>query len=206
MNTLWAMMNDPARATLWAALQDFLLVVSAILIWGYLVETRRMRKAAQEQISTSQELTKVGHQQVAAAYEQLAAIREQVAVAQDQLEGQISPAIVARVERNGIEVLNIGSGPAIRVQLSAVDKGSGPNVAVREALYQIAFLEAKQSHLTSVMCTGNPVFPGAPDLRGRSLQCTYKSLSGRRHYTVVDFEEDGPRVEDTRFYEREPDQ
>ena len=59
MNTLWAMMNDPARATLWAALQDFRLVISAILIGWYLVETYRMRKAAQEQISTSQELSKV---------------------------------------------------------------------------------------------------------------------------------------------------
>ncbi|MGA8152749.1 MAG: hypothetical protein WB952_17500 [Terriglobales bacterium] len=53
LSTLWAMMNDPARAVLWAALQTALLVLSAILIGLYLIETRRLRIAAQQQVEAS---------------------------------------------------------------------------------------------------------------------------------------------------------
>ncbi len=48
-STLWAMMNDPARAVLWTALQAELLLLSAFLIGWYLIETRKLRIAAQQQ-------------------------------------------------------------------------------------------------------------------------------------------------------------
>jgi len=44
------MMNDPARAPLWAALQAELLFLSALLIGWYLLETRKMRVAAERQV------------------------------------------------------------------------------------------------------------------------------------------------------------
>jgi hypothetical protein len=43
------MMNDPARAVLWTALQAQLLLVSAVLIGLYLFETWKLRVTAQRQ-------------------------------------------------------------------------------------------------------------------------------------------------------------
>jgi len=212
--------NDQHVTAIATIVQDALLLLSAVLIFWYLRETRKMRKAAQDQVEESQELVKaaqrqidVGQKQVAAsksqadaAFAQLAAIREQIILAQDQLEGQIRPALVARVNRQGVELVNIGSGPALHVRLSPVNKGSGALLAVHpfpERHDAIAFLESKQNQQTIVQCRTNPQYSGAPVLDGRSLQCTYKSLSGRIHYTVVDFTDD--RVDDTRFYEHEPE-
>lgn len=192
-STLWAMMNDPARAVLWTALQAELLVLSAILVGWYLVETWKLRKAAENQLAKSQELVEaalrqieVGQKQVGAsnsqanaAFQQLDAIRQQVALAQDQLEGQIRPALVARINNHGVELVNIGSGPALHVQLSPAKKGLGALLTVHpfpEPHDQISFLEPRQARQTVVQCQVNPRYAEAPVLDGRSLQCTYKSL------------------------------
>lgn len=209
-------MNDQHITTLATIVQDFLLLASAVLIAWYLFETRKMRKAAEDQVKESQALVvaaqkqlAAGHEQVrasqsqvTAAYQQLAAIREQTAIAQDQLEGQIRPALVARLVHEGVELVNIGSGPAMHVKLGPVTRGSGAYVKPPQFAQlpdPITFIKPGQERQTWVQVKAGPGRPGAPHLDDLSLQCTYKSLSGRTHYTVVDFE--GTNVSDTRFYE-----
>jgi len=215
-------MFQPSSIPFWTAItavaavgQCILLVVNAWFVWSYLRETTRLRIAAERQVTASQSQVKASQGQVAAsqsqataAFQQLAAIRHQTAVAQDQLEGQIRPAIVARANRYGIELVNIGSGPALHVQLSPVNKGQA--AFVKPGFFEgttdpIPFLEMKQVQQTVLQLEQpNHQYPGAPVLGDRSLQCTYKSLSGRIHYTVVDFA-DG-RATATRFYEYEPEE
>jgi hypothetical protein len=167
--------------------------LTLVCVAWYLRETHKTRKAAENQVN--------------AAHDQLTAMQQQTGVALDQLEGQNRPALVARVTNHGVELLNIGSGPAMHVQLSPANKGKGAYLTVHKFPEQhdpIPFLEAGQTHQTIVQCTASPHFPGAPVLNDRSLQCTYKSLSGRVHYTVVDFT--GTTVDDTRFYDYEPEE
>lgn len=97
-------MNYQAVTAVATVVQDLLLLVSAVLIYWYLYETRRMRKAAEEQVAESQALVKAS---------------------EEQLEGQIKPAIVVRVQQQrAVQLVNIGSGPALHVELSAVLRGS----------------------------------------------------------------------------------
>jgi len=165
-------------------------------------ESQALVVAAQKQLGAGHEQVRASQSQVTAAYQQLAAIREQTAIAQDQLEGQIRPALVAQHAPDGVELVNIGSGPALHVKLGPVTRGSGayvkpPQFAQLPDL--ITFIEPGQKRQTWVQVKSRPDKPGRPDLDGSSLQCTYKSLSGRTHYTVVDFA--GTNVTDTRFYE-----
>ena len=187
------------------------LLLTLFCVAWYLRETHKMRKAAEYQVKAAHDQLDASHiqvqasqSQVKAAYDQLAAMRQQTGVALDQLEGQIQPALVARVSSHGVELLNIGSGPALHVRLSPAEKGRGAYLTVHpfpEPHEAIPFLEPGQITQTKVQTVPNPSFPLAPVLNGRSLQCTYKSLSGRVHYTVVDFT--GMSVDDTRFYEYE---
>ena len=159
-----------------------------------------MRKAAEEQVSKSQELARSAQNQVqasqnqtTAAYEQLGAIREQIAISRAQLEGQIRPALVARFPgAAGIQLVNIGSGPALDVRLSPTTKGGPAMVSVKpfDGSHSISFIEPKQIEQTRL----TPAALGPSS----SLQCTYKSLSGELYYTVVDM--DGKNILDTRFY------
>jgi Flp pilus assembly protein TadG len=193
-------------------LNFIVLFLTLVCVGWYLRETHKMRKAAEQQVKGAHEQLTASHaqvqasqRQVTAAFDQIAAMRQQTAVALDQLEGQIRPALVVRVNNHGVELVNIGSGPALHVQLSPTDKGRGAYLAVHpfpEPHDPIPFLEVGQTRQTIVQCVASPHFPGAPVLNDRSLQCTYKSLSGRVHYTVVDFT--GTNVDDTRFYEYEP--
>lgn len=182
MNTLWALMNDPARATLWAALQAELLVLSAILVGWYLLETRRMRKAAENQVRESQ----------------------------NQIEAQTRPVITVFVRGSvyGLELHNVGTGPAFGVILSATERESNGKPDLDRLQNDISFIEPGQKFPTGIRPVTIPGFttPGAtsagaiPVLNGRSLQCQYKSLSGRTYWTVVDFDKaSGTTVIDTRF-------
>jgi hypothetical protein len=208
--------NDQHITAIATIVQDVLLFLSAILIAWYLLETRKMRKAAEDQVTRSQDLAAaaqkqldVGQEQVrasqsqaSAAYEQLAAVREQIAVAQDQLEGQIRPALVARMNRLGVELVNIGVGPALHVKLGAILKSSTDRTKV-DALQQdrIGFIEPKQTQQTIIRVFAEPGMPRqAPLIGSRDLWCEYQSLSGRTHVTVVAF--DGNEgVEATHFYQ-----
>jgi hypothetical protein len=176
MNTLWAMMNDPARATLWAALQAELLVLSAILIGLYLREIWKMRKAAENQVRESQ----------------------------DQLEAQIRPALAVQVRNppESLLLVNVGKGPALNLILSPAERGSegSRECSDRETFnVPITFIEAGGSGISGVRTQAHPGLGGAV-LNGVSLQCQYTSLSGRIYWTVVDFDKpSGTTVIATRF-------
>ena len=173
-------MNDQHVIAVATIVQDVLLLLSAGLIAWYLWETRKLRKAA---------------------YEQLTAMRQQTAVAQDQLEGQIQPAVVARMTQMGVQLVNIGTGPALHVKLGSVAKSS-VNPADVIALQQdrIGFIEARQTRQTVIRVFAAPNQPGATLLNNRNLWCEYRSLSGRVHVTIVAFAGDDG-ADDTRFYQ-----
>jgi hypothetical protein len=162
--------------------QDVLLLVSAILIGWYLYETRRMRKAAEEQVTESQAL---------------------VRASQEQLEAQIMPAIAVHVRTApyGLELVTVGKGPALGVILSAAERGAaGKRDLDRLADDDIAFIKAGGEQAISVRTHAVTGLGGVPVLNGRSLQCQYTSLSGRTYWTVVDFDHaSGKTVESTRF-------
>jgi hypothetical protein len=208
--------NDQHITAIATIVQDVLLFLSAFLIAWYLLETRKMRKAAEDQVARTQDLVAAaqrqldtGHEQVrasqsqaTAAYEQLAAAREQIALAQDELEGQIRPALLARMNRLGVELVNIGVGPALHVKLGAIPKNSMDRAKV-DALQQdlIGFIEPKQTQQTIIRVfaeSGMP--PQAPLIGSRNLWCEYQSLSGRTHVTVVAFV-GNEGVEGTHFYQ-----
>jgi ABC-type sugar transport system ATPase subunit len=90
--------------------QDVLLAVNAALIAWYLWETRKLRLAAEDQVTKSQS-------QISATHEQVEAMRQQVAIAQDQREAQIRPALTVIGKGATLWVVNIGNGPALNLQL-----------------------------------------------------------------------------------------
>jgi hypothetical protein len=164
--------------------QDILLLVSAFLIACYLYETRRMRKAAEKQVTESQAL---------------------VTASDEQLEAQIRPAVVVQV-RNAPESLllvNVGKGPALNLTVSPAKRGApGSRECADLETFDvpIKFLAAGGDGFTGIRTQRQPGLAGVPVLDGRSLQCQYTSLSGRTYWTVVDFDRaSGNTVESTRF-------
>lgn len=176
-------MTDQHITTLATIVQDFILLVSAGLIAWYLCETRRLRKVAEQQVRVSQDLHRSS---------------------QEQAESQVRPAIAVmqRGAPHGIDLHNLGKGPAFCVRLSSTSKDSAgrrgllrlPNVAE-----DVAYIDENGTRETNVFIQ-NSAPSGCALLAGSSLQCEYKSLSGRTYWTVVDFDLPTATVVDTRFY------
>ncbi len=168
----------------WA--QVVVLIVTARFVWHYLRETERLRKTAQEQVQASQR--------------QVRAAREQTAVAQEQLEGQFRPAIVVRhgSAGRGLELVNLGTGPALHLRLFATERGSGPKSDLNCLVDgNIGFIATDGTWQTNVQTQG----AGINTLNGKSLQCQYTSLSGRIYWTVADFDRANNDLRiATRFY------
>jgi hypothetical protein len=165
--------------------QDVLLFFSAVLIGWYLWETHKMRTAAEGQVEKSQSLVVLGYR---------------------QLEGQTKPAVVAKVDPGSFSVtlVNIGSGPALHLKLSAVAKRSIPQWDGRGELLDTdprGYLEPRQDRLSAVRTRPVQGLGGVPVLGDRGLLCEYTSLSGRQYATIVDFHESGVSIERTEFYE-----
>ena len=171
-------MNDQHVIAIATAVQVVLLVANGILVYLYLRATQQIAKMN----------------------------REQVKVSQLQLEAQIKPALVARLQNDShvVELVNIGSGPALHVKFVVVPKGSTmwQDVCGLGGYDQIAFLESKQTWLTHVR-TRKPDVAGTfiLDSSSASLRCDYKSLSGRTYFSVFDFDQSGGFVENTHFGE-----
>ncbi len=162
--------------------QDVLLFASAILIGWYLYETRRMRKAAEKQVTESQAL---------------------VRASEEQLEAQIRPAVAVRVRGapDSLLLVNVGKGPALDLILSPAERGSegSRRWADIEVFGAIAFIAAGSEDFTGIR-TQAQAGVGGTVLNGRSLQCQYKSLSDRTYWTAVDFDHaTGNTIESTRF-------
>jgi hypothetical protein len=143
-------------------------------------------------------------EQMKVSQEQLKASWRQVAVANDQLEAQMRPAVVVNVRPNphSLELINVGAGPAIDLILSPAKRGSAGSgeTSAQEAFDDdIAYIEVGGHEGTTIRTQLAGL--GGSVLNGRSLQCEYKSLSGRTYWTVVDFDHaSGNVVESTRFY------
>jgi hypothetical protein len=163
--------------------QDFLLLASAVLIGWYLVETRRMRIAAEKQVAESQRLVKASD---------------------EQLEAQITPAIAVQVRGapQSLLLVNVGKGPALNIVVSPAERGANGSreCSNRERFdVPITFLSAGGDGETGIR-TQRIAGAGGIVLDGRSLQCQYTSLSGQTYWTVVDFDHaSGNTVESTRF-------
>jgi hypothetical protein len=164
--------------------QDFLLLVSAFLIGWYLIETRKMRKAAEQQVTETQAL---------------------VTASDEQAEAQIRPAVAVQVRNppESLLLVNVGKGPALNLTLSPAERGAdGARSAANIERFNVpvTFIAAGGDSFSGVRTQQQPGLGGVPVLNGRSLQCQYTSLSGRTYWTVVDFDHaTGNTVENTRF-------
>lgn len=153
-------------------IQSGLLLLNAILVYMYLRATEKIASTNQKQLNVSQE----------------------------QLEAQFKPTVVACVNGSlAVELRNIGSGPALHLDLSIVPRGSLDGSLKTGLGYdKIEFLEPKQQQVTrtrTVPTSGH----SAETVNGRSLRCEYKSLSGRSYFTVFDFDFEGKIVIATYF-------
>lgn len=154
-------------------------MVTAIFVWRYLKETEELRRAAQRQLGPADE----------------------------QSEAQIRPAIVVRCRPpQGVTLVNVGSGPAFDLIASPAERGSQGSRRWSEVerfdgfVVDSSFIEVRGERDTNIRLHPGDGPGGAPILNGRSLQCEYRSLSGRLHRTVVDFDHaTGMTVISTRF-------
>ena len=118
---------------------------------------------------------------------------------EEQIEVQIRPAIA--VVRNSVDrelsLVNLGKGPALHVRVSPTERGSGGARDLELWGDEIGFIApGTLPRPTGVRTQGG----GMNVLNGRSLQCEYKSLSGRIYWTVADFNKsDNDRLIATRF-------
>jgi hypothetical protein len=164
-----------SEVTNWA--QVILLTGNLGLVAWYLSETAKMRRAAEQQVDASQR----------------------------QLEAQTKPALTARLQENThlVELVNIGSGPALHLEFWAVPKGSTSREGGSGVGFdRIVFLEPRQTQILHV-ATSKPDLPATFPLQSHchSLRCEYRSLSGRVYFSVFDFNERGTLIEDTHFGE-----
>jgi hypothetical protein len=163
--------------------QDLLLLASAVLICWYLLETRKMRKAAERQVTETQALVKASD---------------------EQAEAQIRPAVVVQVRNppESLLLVNVGKGPALNLIVSPAERGAaGSRECSDQEKYDVpvSFLAAGGDSFSGVRTQQHPGLLGAV-LNGKSLQCQCTSLSGRTYWTVVDFDHaTGNTVENTRF-------
>jgi len=151
--------NDQHITAIATIVQDILLLLSAVLIFWYLWETRKMRKAAENQVSKSQELVSAAQRQINASLE--------------QVESTWRPAIVAKTRGSTMAapmLENIGNGPALDVKWSLSNSDVGG---------VIPYMEPKAPQGLPIDGL-QPLFEAALKTtpNSASIDCTYRSLSG----------------------------
>jgi len=164
--------------------QNFLLTVNAVLIACYLWETRKLRKAAEAQVTKSQS-------QISAAYEQVEEMRHETAVAQAQLEAQIRPALAVSGRVATLQIVKISNGPTLNLQLV---KGRTQTILPASSRVETNFgMRVKGCCVapgeSQAKDTNEPV-GSIGQIRGEDLQLVYKSLSGKKYVSLIEF--DGP--------------
>jgi len=177
-------MSDGHVIAVAAVFQAFLLAVNAVLIFWYLWETRKLRQAAEAQVTASQS-------QISAAYDQVEAMRHQTAVAQAQLEAQIRPALTVSGRAATLLIVNIGNGPALNLQLV---KGRTQTILPGSSRVETNFgMRVKGCCVApgeSQAKDTNEAVGSIGQLRGEDLQLVYESLSGKKYVSIIEF--DGP--------------
>jgi hypothetical protein len=159
--------NDQHIIAVATIVQDCLLLLSAFLIAWYLWETRKMRKAAEDQVHQSQAL---------------------VSTSQEQLEAQIRPALTLVIGEGGsLCVSNIGSGAALNLRLvktkeESIDWGAKSNFGA-PAMGMAVAVDHSVNTGSAAGSYGNII--------GERLHLTYESLSGRVYASIVLFDGNG---------------
>lgn len=214
-------MSDQHITAIAMIVQDVLLFVSALLVFWYLWETRKMRQAAEKQVSKSQKLVeaaqeqikvsqdqfkvsqeqfKVSHEQIRISQKQLEFSQEQIRISLQEAEAQITPAVVVWRDRDQTRSLaeNMGNGSAINLKFvttaahATIQWDASPNV---QTMLNGASLPIGKRPSEDVMLE---LVGGAVD---QELQIMYKSLSGKQYFTIMRF---GPKgVLETIFGARE---
>jgi len=116
---------------------------------------------------------------------------------QEQIENQWKPAIVLKEiwlnpEEPGLQLFNIGKGPALNVQCWLKKLEAAPDFGD----------EVPRDQAFSFLLTGSqPTLTefSVNQLVGHALHCRYRSISGRKYTSVSAFTERGTTVE-TSFY------
>ncbi len=160
-------MNDQHIIACATIFQDVLLLINAVLIAWYLWETHGLRLAGDKQVK---------------------ATAQQFAMAQEQLEAQIRPALTMSGGAATLLVVNVGSGPALNLQLA-----KGKNQAVLPASFKI------ETNF-GMRVKGSCVAPGGSQAKdtnesvgswgqlvGEDVQLVYESLSGKRYASIIEF-------------------
>lgn len=163
-----------------AALCQFgALVATAVFVWRYLMATEALRDVA----------------------------RKQLDAANEQLETQMRPVIAVKPDPpTSLKLVNLGKGPAFDLVVSPADRGSegsrrwSERERFNDFVFEPFFIEVGAERQTNIHTQAVHGLAGVPVLNGQSLQCEYRSLSGRTYWTVVDFDHaTGTAIIATRF-------
>ena len=154
-------------AALW--LNDAILLGTLILVWRYVAATNKLVKNSQQQLKTSEDIIRISQQQV---------------------ESQSLPALVVKEVGEGIDLVNIGNGPAMTIECRRKTSGSVPVFSESgDPGDAYSYLEARVAKSTRF----RPHM-----LVGMELHCLYRSISGRRYVSVSRFTEKG--IFETHFH------
>jgi hypothetical protein len=151
-------------------INDGILLGTGILVWRYVAATNRLVRTSQQQLR--------------------AAVK--------QIESQHTPALTMRIQGTTIWLINIGSGPAIYVELSRIAANAAPdfNLGSNEPGRIFSYVEAHNHVDTRIDSTWlSRLEP--------NLHCRYRSLSGTTYVSVVNPK--GGDVVDVRFYQQTRD-
>jgi hypothetical protein len=152
----------------------------------------------------------------------LRATRELAASSVDQVEVQEKPAIIVCVARDrSVSLKNIGNGPAIDLELVPVTRDSVGSYRIgtlNDFVKDRSFVEPGEEIETFTIFTrggcGGISLDALDEAQAAvadsnwggfpaSLQCQYRSLSGRIYWTVSDFTKDGCGVARSGFTQQE---
>jgi hypothetical protein len=165
-------------------IEDFLLLGNAILVGLYFLETKRLRVAAQDQVTIAQ---------------------KQVSESHAQLEAQIRPALAVRWYGD-LKLVNVGNGAAVNLRMiharveATVGWDSPANIgspSLRGAYVAVQEFDSDPTKLKGAAIPGG-FFQQNP---GTCLQLVYESLSGKTYASVIEFAADG-NIARTRFETR----
>lgn len=134
-----------------------LLALNAILLWLYVMSTRKIERAANEQAKTA-----VRQADISARQARLAA---------EQVEGASRPVLALGGDALHLAWVNIGNGPALNIQWWVwPEEQEGPG-SLEAPAGRIGFIEARQS-------TAVPYAPAFLINPRRKMICRYKSVGG----------------------------
>jgi hypothetical protein len=135
-----------------------LLALNALLLWRYVISTRRIEKAALEQSKT------------AARQADIAA--RQARLGADQLEGASRPVLVMRnATALNLELANVGNGPALNIQWWLCSEDSDGPGSLQAPHGRLGFIAAGAAEAL-------PEGPLALQHPSRKIWCRYSSVSG----------------------------